>query len=74
MNKLLKATLICSAVACSALLVIHRRVIAAAITGEPMPETPEWHKKFLPCCFDQDPYEDYDDEPDEEDDEEEGWS
>ena len=52
MNKLLKATLICSAVACSALIVIHRRVIAAAITGEPIPEPPEWHKKCFPCCWD----------------------
>ena len=25
-------------------LVIHRRVIAAAIKGEPLPEPPAWHK------------------------------
>ncbi|MCR4647095.1 MAG: hypothetical protein K5695_17100 [Oscillospiraceae bacterium] len=30
-------------------LIIHRRVISAALTGAPMPETPEWHKKCLGC-------------------------
>ena len=30
-------------------LIIHRRVISALLTGEPMPEAPEWHKKML-CC------------------------
>lgn len=30
-------------------LIIHRRVISALITGEPMPEAPEWHKKCFGC-------------------------
>ena len=29
-------------------LVVHRRVIAAAIKGEPLPEPPKWHKGH-PC-------------------------
>ncbi len=37
----------CMAVCCGVFLIIHRRVIAAAITGSEMPEMPEWHKKFL---------------------------
>jgi hypothetical protein len=28
--------------------IVHRRVIAAAINGDPMPEPPEWHKNH-PC-------------------------
>ncbi len=38
------------------LLIIHRRVIAAALTGDPIPEMPEWHKKVFglgrknECC------------------------
>ena len=35
------------AVSCGVMLIIHRRVIAACITGIEMPEAPEWHKK----CF-----------------------
>lgn len=70
MNKLAKATLICTLVACGALLVIHRRVIAAAITGEDMPEPPEWHKEFFPCCAENteeaDEFEDIDDDFEEE--------
>lgn len=30
-------------------LVVHRHVVAAMIKGEPMPEPPEWHKKWHPC-------------------------
>ena len=41
----------CAAVSTCCMLVIHRRVIAACIKGEPMPEPPEWHKKCFPCCF-----------------------
>ena len=29
-------------------LVVHRRVVAAAIKGDPLPEPPEWHKKWHP--------------------------
>lgn len=35
-----------SAVAC---LVVHRRVVAAVIKGDPIPEPPEWHKAWHPC-------------------------
>ena len=56
--------------ACGALLVIHRRVIAAAITGEDMPEPPEWHKKYFTCCAEDtdaaDEFEDVDDDFEEE--------
>ena len=31
-----------------ATLVIHRRVIIAAVKGEPLPEPPAWHKGH-PC-------------------------
>ena len=50
MNNLAKAAIFCTAAACVGLLVIHRKVIAAAITGGDMPEPPEWHKKYLACC------------------------
>jgi len=36
------------AVLCGLFLIIHRRVIAACLSGTEMPEAPEWHKKFLP--------------------------
>ena len=49
MKNTIKLLVELAAVACGVLLIIHRRVIAAAVTGEPMPEMPEWHKKFL-CC------------------------
>ena len=34
---------------------VHRRVIKAALTGEPMPEAPDWHcwvkdGKLATCC------------------------
>ena len=50
MNSAMKAMIGCTAVACGALLVIHRRVLAAYINGDPMPEPPEWHKKYFKCC------------------------
>lgn len=40
----------CMAVCCGVFLIIHRRVIAACLTGTPMPEAPEWHKKFFKHC------------------------
>ena len=49
MKNTVKALISCAAVMCGVLLIIHRRVIVAAITGEPIPEMPEWHKKML-CC------------------------
>ena len=27
-------------------MIIHRRVISAGFTNEPMPEPPDWHKKL----------------------------
>lgn len=44
-----KAVVECCAVCCGVLLIIHRRVFAAALTGDPMPEAPEWHKKLFKC-------------------------
>ena len=37
------------AIVAGVLLIIHRRVIWACLTGTEMPEPPEWHKKFIPC-------------------------
>ncbi len=37
----------CLAVCCGVFLIIHRRVIAACLTGIEMPEAPAWHKR----CF-----------------------
>ncbi len=39
----------CLAVCCGVFLIIHRRVLAAALTGIDMPEAPEWHKKCFGC-------------------------
>ena len=32
----------------AASMVVHRRVIDAVLKGEPIPEPPEWHKKYHP--------------------------
>ena len=34
---------------CAVFLIIHRRVISSTLTGAPMPEAPEWHKKCVGC-------------------------
>ena len=34
---------------CAVFLIIHRRVIAACLTGVEMPEAPAWHKKCFNC-------------------------
>lgn len=47
MKKTMYTLISCMAVCCGLFLIIHRHVIAACITGSPMPEAPEWHKK----CF-----------------------
>lgn len=49
MKKTLNCLIRHAAVCCGVMLIIHRRVIAAAITGTEMPEAPEWHKHFCPC-------------------------
>ena len=49
-----KALLACVAITAGVFLLIHRRVIAAALTGSEMPEPPEWHKKYFPCFRQQD--------------------
>ena len=46
-KKAVNICLRCLAVCCGLWLIIHRRVIAACLTGVEMPEAPEWHKK----CF-----------------------
>ena len=45
LKAIIEYLVICTAV----LLIIHRRVISAFLTGSEMPEPPEWHKKFYPC-------------------------
>ncbi len=47
MKQALNMTIRALAVCCGVFLIIHRRVIAASLTGSEMPEMPEWHKKFL---------------------------
>ena len=77
MRKTINTIIRCLAVCCGVMLIIHRRVIAAAITGDPMPEPPEWHKKFLKCCMEDEKADDKEaeikveaeDEPEEEDEE-----
>lgn len=49
MKNTVKALIQCAAVCTGVFLIIHRRVFTACLTGDPMPEPPEWHKKFLPC-------------------------
>ena len=46
-KKALNTCIRCCAVCCGVFLIIHRRVIAACLTGIEMPEAPAWHKK----CF-----------------------
>ena len=47
LKKLLRNFLICLAILVAIWCLIHHRVIAAWIKGEPMPELPKFHKKFL---------------------------
>jgi len=49
MKNTARALISCAAVMCGVFMIIHRRVIAACLTGTQMPEMPEWHKKLL-CC------------------------
>ena len=37
------------AVGTIACAIVHRRVIAAVLTGSPMPEPPAWHKQWHPA-------------------------
>jgi hypothetical protein len=48
-KKVLNTGIRCCAVCCSVFLIIHRRVIAACLTGIEMPEAPEWHRKCFKC-------------------------
>lgn len=51
MKKTIKAIIECSVICFAVLLIIHRHVISACITGDELPEAPEWHKKcFKHCC------------------------
>lgn len=47
MKNAVKSIISCLAIFCGLFLIIHRHVIAAAITGSEMPEAPEWHKKLF---------------------------
>ncbi len=52
MNKVKKALNTCfriCAVCCGLWLIVHRRVIAACLTGSEMPEAPAWHQKCFAC-------------------------
>ena len=49
MKNTARALISCTAVMCGVFMIIHRRVIAACLTGTQMPEMPEWHKKLF-CC------------------------
>ncbi len=49
MKNMIKTLIELMTVVCGVLLIIHRRVIAAVVTGSPIPEMPEWHRKLL-CC------------------------
>ena len=49
MKNTIKALIEFLAVACGVFLIIHRRVFAACLTGDPMPEPPAWHKKYFKC-------------------------
>lgn len=49
MKSVAKELIKCAAVACGLFLIIHRRVIAACLTGTPVSEMPEWHKKCFKC-------------------------
>lgn len=44
-TKFVLGIVVIGAVACA---ITHRRVIAAMVKGEPMPEPPEWHKAWHP--------------------------
>ena len=39
----------CGIIMLGVFLIIHRRVFSAWLTGEDMPEAPEWHKKCFRC-------------------------
>lgn len=39
----------CAVGSAVAYLVIHRRVVAAILKGDPIPKPPAWHKGFHPC-------------------------
>ena len=43
MKKLIKGALIVVGLGCTTWAIIHRRAIAAAVNGTPMPEPPAWH-------------------------------
>lgn len=47
MKNTFKVLLEFTVIVIAVLLIIHRRVIAAAVTGSEMSEMPEWHKKFF---------------------------
>ncbi len=49
MKNTVRALIDCCIITAGVLLIIHRRVISALVTGEPMPDMPEWHKKCFGC-------------------------
>lgn len=49
MKKTIKMVIECMAIMTGVWMIIHRHVISACLTGDPMPEAPEWHKKCFGC-------------------------
>ena len=45
MSKIVKGALVVIGIGAVACAIAHRRVIAACVKGEPLPEAPEWHKQ-----------------------------
>ena len=50
MSKIVKVAVGVVVVGTVACAIAHRRVIAAMIKGESLPELPEWHKAWHPCA------------------------
>ena len=48
-KNLIKAVIECAVIFLGVMLIIHRHVFSAFLTGGPMPEAPEWHKKCFAC-------------------------
>lgn len=55
MKNTARALIDCCIILVGVFLIIHRRVISALLTGEPMPEMPEWHKRCFGITAEQEP-------------------
>ncbi|MBQ8928058.1 MAG: hypothetical protein IJ055_07275 [Oscillospiraceae bacterium] len=50
MKNTIRAMIECSVICFAVLLILHRRVISSFLTGDALPEVPEWHKNCCKCC------------------------